>query len=58
MQSRPRNPCRSGHDAQQGGLARAVESQHADLGAVIEAERNIAQDCLLGGTTFPTRFME
>jgi hypothetical protein len=32
------------HDAQQGGLARAVETEHADLGAVVEAERDIAQD--------------
>ena len=31
-------------DAQQGGFARAVKTEHADLGAVVEAERNIAQD--------------
>ncbi|MBK7450758.1 MAG: hypothetical protein IPJ47_15620 [Anaerolineales bacterium] len=31
-------------DAQQGGFARAVKTEHADLGAEVEAERNIAQD--------------
>jgi len=31
-------------DAQERGLARAVETQHTDLGAVIEAERDVAQD--------------
>jgi hypothetical protein len=33
-----------GYDAQQRGLARAVQSEHADLGAVIKAERDVAQD--------------
>ena len=32
------------HDAQQRGLARAVESEHADLGATVEAEGDVAQD--------------
>ena len=32
------------HDAQQRGLARTVESEHADLGAVIKPERDIAED--------------
>ena len=32
------------HNAQQRRLARAVETEHADLGAIIEAERDIAQD--------------
>jgi len=36
------------HDAQQGGLARAVESQHADLGAGKEGQRHVAQDLALG----------
>ena len=47
------------HDAQQRGLARAVETEHADLGAVIEAKRNIAQDqFVLDGMRRPTLFME
>jgi len=43
---------------------RAVETEHTDLGAVIEAERNVAQDqfvtisLLLDGTRRPTLFME
>ncbi len=38
------------HDEEQGGLARAVETEHADLGAVVEAERRlrVAQDLLVG----------
>ncbi len=31
-------------DAQQGGFARAVKTEHADLGAEVEPERDIAQD--------------
>ena len=38
----------AGHDAQQGGLARAVQTEHADFGAVVEAERDVAQDLLVG----------
>ncbi len=34
----------AGHDPQQRGLARAVETEHADLGAGEEAERDVAQD--------------
>ena len=37
------------HDAQQAGLARAVESEHADLGAGEERERDVLEDNALGG---------
>ena len=37
----------AGHDAQERGLAGAVQTEHADLGAVVEAEGNIAQDLLV-----------
>ena len=43
----------AGHDAQQGGLARAVEAEHADLGAVVEAERDVAQDLFVGRMDAP-----
>ena len=43
----------AGHDAQQGGLARAVQAEHADLGAVVEAERDVAQDLFVGGHDAP-----
>jgi hypothetical protein len=33
----------AGHDAQQRALARAVEAEHADLCAVVKAERDVAQ---------------
>ena len=36
------------HDLQQGGFARAVEAEHADLGAGKEAQADIAQDDALG----------
>lgn len=36
------------HDAQQGGFARAVETEHADLGAEVEAEGNVEQDLFVG----------
>ena len=45
------------HDAQQRGLARAVQAEHADLGAGKEAQGDVAQDDPLGGTTLPTRFI-
>ena len=38
----------AGHDAQQGALAGAIQAQHADLRAVVEAERNIAQHLFFG----------
>ena len=38
----------AGHDLQQGGLAGAVQAQHADLGAREEAQGNIAQYDALG----------
>ena len=38
----------AGHDLEQGGLARAVQPQHADLGARKEAQRNVFQDLPLG----------
>ena len=43
----------AGHDAQQRGLARAVQAEHADLGAVVEAERDVAQDLFVGGHDAP-----
>ena len=36
------------HDAQQRRLARAVETEHADLGAEVEAERDVAQNLFVG----------
>ncbi len=36
----------AGHDLEQRALACAVQTQHADLGPVIEAQRNIAQHLL------------
>ena len=36
------------HDLEQRGLARAVQAQHADLGAREEAERDVLQDLPLG----------
>ena len=39
----------TGHDAQQGRFARSVQAENADLGAVIEAERDIAQDLFVVG---------
>ena len=38
----------SGHDAQQTGFARAVEAEHADLGAGEEGQGDIFQDNALG----------
>ena len=38
-------------------LARAVQAEHADLGAGEEVERDILEDERLGGTTLPTRRM-
>ena len=43
----------AGHDAQQGGLAGPVQAEHADLGAVIEAQRDIPQDLFVGGMDAP-----
>ena len=37
------------HDAQQGRFARAVKTEHADLGAEVEAERDVAQDLFIWG---------
>jgi len=34
----------TGHDPKQGGLARAVESEHADLGAGEEGKGDVVQD--------------
>ena len=45
------------HDAQQRGLARAVETEHADLGAVIEAERDVAQDHFVAGWDETSHFV-
>ena len=38
----------AGHDPQQGGFARAVETEHADLGARKERQTDVAQDDALG----------
>ena len=37
-----------GHDAQQGGLARAVGAEHADLGSGQEGQRDVLQHLLVG----------
>jgi hypothetical protein len=42
----------AGHDAQQRALARAVQTEHADLGAVEIGEADIAQHLLLGRVDF------
>ena len=34
----------AGHDAQQGGLARAVDAEHADLGVRVEGQVDVIQD--------------
>ena len=40
----------AGHDAEQGGLARPVVAEHADLGVAVEAQPDALQDLLaLGG---------
>ncbi len=36
------------HNAQQGGFARAVKTEHADLCAEVEAEGDVAQDLFVG----------
>ena len=38
-----------GHDLEQGGLARAVEAEHADLGAGQERQPDVLQDLLAAG---------
>ena len=40
------------HDAQQGGFAGAVQTQHADLGAGEERQGDVAQDLALRGHDF------
>jgi hypothetical protein len=40
------------------GLARAIEAQHADLGAREKAQGNVFQDLALGRHVLLTRFME
>ena len=48
----------AGHDLEQAGLARAVQAEHADLGAGEERQRNVLEDLTLwAGTTLPTRCM-
>jgi hypothetical protein len=47
----------AGHDLQQRRLARAVQAEHADLGAGEEGQRDVLEDLRLGGTILPTRFM-
>src|SRR3546814_13901209 len=42
----------TGHDFQQRGLTRAVEAQHADLGAGEERERNVFQDFAIRRNNF------
>ncbi len=38
----------AGHDLQQRRLARAVDAEHADLGARVERQRDVLQHCLVG----------
>ncbi len=45
------------HNAQQRGLARAVQTEHADLGAVIKPKRNIAQDHFVTGWDETSHFV-
>ena len=47
----------AGDDAQQRGFARAVQAEHADLGAVIEAERDVAQDHFVADGDEPPHFV-
>jgi hypothetical protein len=47
----------TGHDAQQGGLARAVDAEHADLGAGKKDREMSRRITRLGGTILPTRFI-
>jgi hypothetical protein len=47
----------AGHDLQQRRLARAVQAEHADLGAGEERQGDVLEDGFFGGTTLPTRFM-
>ena len=47
----------AGHNAQQRGLARAVQTEHADLGAVIKPKRNIAQDHFVAGWDQTSHFV-
>ncbi len=39
------------------GFVRAVEAKHADLGAVIKADGDVAQDLFVRGTIFPALFI-
>ena len=41
------------HDAQEGALARAVQTEHADLSAVEKAERDVAQHLTVGRVDAP-----
>ena len=45
------------HDLEQRRFARAVEAEHADLGAWEERQADVAEDLTLGGTILPTRFI-
>jgi hypothetical protein len=47
----------AGHDPQQRGLARAVQAEHADLGAGKKDSEMSLRIWRLGGTILPTRFM-
>ena len=48
----------AGHDPQQRGLARAVEAEHADLGARERSDRMMSRRMRrFGGTILPTRFI-
>ena len=38
-----------GHDLQQGGLARAVDAEHADLGVGVEGQVNVVENLLAAG---------
>jgi hypothetical protein len=47
----------AGHDLEQRALARAVDAQHADLGAGKNDRLMFFRICRFGGTILPTRFM-
>ena len=41
------------HDLEERGLARAVEAEHADLGAGEEGKRNVLENLTLRGNDLP-----
>ena len=48
----------AGDDPEQGGFARAVQAEHADLGPVVEAERDVLQDLAVRRVDAPDALIE